>query len=164
MILKRFDDTEYPKTEIKKLRHTVRIFLKTERNTYIFVKIKGSDDFGERNHIESIGGGIEGFETFKEALEREVMEETGYELLDYSYIGTIIDRYYLLARETHSHFFVGSVNTSIKHNTNLTLLEESLFDRLVELSEEEVLEELSNPKTKIAKLIYQRDLLAFKNK
>ncbi|MBR3841045.1 MAG: NUDIX domain-containing protein [Erysipelotrichales bacterium] len=163
MILKRFDDTEYPKTLITHLRHTVRIFLKTERNTYVFVKIKGSDDFGERNHIESIGGGIEGFETFDEALHREVLEETGYELLDYSYIGTIIDRYYLIARETHSHFFIGSINTTNKHETKLTSLEESLFDKLVELSEEEVLEELNNPKTKIANLIYQRDLLAFKN-
>ena len=164
MILKRFDDTEYPKSLITHIRHTVRVFLKTERNTYIFIKIKGSDDFGGRNHIESIGGGMEGIESFDEALRREVLEETGYELLDYSYIGTIIDRYYVISRETHSHFFIGNIDTSIKHEQMLTSLEELLFDKMVELSEEEVIEELNNPKTKIAKLIYQRDLLAFNSK
>ena len=161
MILARFDDTEYPKQNITHIRHTVRIILKNEGNKYIFLKIKGNDIFGERNHIETIGGGIEGYESMEHALLREVNEETGMNLKEYTYLGTIIDRYYSINRETHSHFFVGTIDTTDHRDLPLTDLEKQLYDGIVELTEDEVLEELQHPKTKIAHNIYQRDRFAF---
>lgn len=161
MILARFDDLEYVKQPITHIRHTVRVFLKTQNNKYIFMKIKGADDFGERNHLESVGGGVEDNESLNEAILREVREETGYVVSNIKSIGTIIDRYYLIGRETHSHFFVGNVDTTNRKQTYWTDLEKFLFDEMVELSEDEVITALNNPQTKIGKLIYRRDLLAF---
>ena len=164
MIIARFDDTEYPKSYIDHIRHTIRIILRTQNDTYVFLKIKGSDDFGERNHIETIGGGMENNESFDDTIKREVKEETGYSLLSYDYIGTIIDRYYLIHRETHSHFFEGYIDTSKKDEVHLTELEKTLFDGLIELSYDEAIKELNNPTGRVAKLIYQRDLFALLNK
>ncbi len=161
MILARYVDDEYEGGPITRIRHTVRVFLHTQNNTYLFVKLHGEDEFGSREGIESIGGGMEGFETFEETLRREVREETGLEIESYKLIGTIIDRYNLLNRENHAHFFVGEVDTTKQGETHKTKLEETLIEGVVELTYTDALKELTHPKNKISKLIYRRDLLAF---
>ncbi|MBS4192442.1 NUDIX domain-containing protein [Bacillus sp. FJAT-49705] len=47
-----------------------------------------------RGHYFLPGGGIENSETFEECLSREVLEETGYEVLIGRYIGKVM-RYFL---------------------------------------------------------------------
>ena len=125
------------------------------------MKLHGVDEFGEREGIESIGGGMEGFETFEETIKREVREESGYEVESYRLLGTIIDRYHLIQRETHSHFFVGEVDTTKQGPISRTPQEQKLMEGVVELSYSEALKELTHPKNKVSKLIYRRDLLAF---
>lgn len=162
MIIKYFDDTLYPKSQINNLRHTVRVFLKNENHKYMFLHIVGVDDFGKRDHYESIGGGIEKGESKVMALQREVLEECGLVVNNIQEIGTIIDRYYLINRETHSHFFYGEVNTTKQMPRHLTDMEKNLFDGFIYLDEDEVLNALNyDHQNNVGILVMRRDYCAF---
>ncbi len=156
-----FEDTEYEKSYIDHERETVRAVLHTQNDTYVFVKIQGYDLFGERNHIETVGGGVEPGENLVTALHREVLEETGYTVLSEKPLGEITDFYNLIHRKTHSHFFLAEVDTRNCSQTSLTEQEKTLFDGLVELTADEALKILQNPENPCSRLIYRRDILAF---
>lgn len=161
MLNQYFEDDEYEKSYIDHVRHTVRAILHTQNDTYLFVKIKGHDMFGERDHLETIGGGVEEGEDLVTALHREVLEETGYTVLSERPLGEITDFYNLIHRETHSHFFAAETDTRTCAGTQLTDQEKGLFEGVVELTKDEALEILRNPKNPCSRLIYRRDLLAF---
>ena len=163
MILARFDDTEYPRSDIVQLRHTVRCFLRNTNGKWLVLQVDGNDIFGDRNHVETIGGGKENNESYEECLQREVLEETGYLVEKSWYIGTIIDRYYAIQRETHSHFFYATISSQKQKQRNLTEFEKTFELNIKEYTYDELIEELNHPKTRIAKLIYQRDLFALQN-
>ncbi|MCQ2981693.1 MAG: NUDIX domain-containing protein [Treponemataceae bacterium] len=156
-----FEDNEYEKTYIDHVRHTVRAILHTQNDTYLFVKVKGADLFGERNHIETIGGGVEEGEDLETALAREVLEESGYTVVSARPLGEITDFYNLIHRETHSHFFAAEVDTTVRGETGWTDLEKTLFEGVVELTADEALKILQNPQNPVSRLIYRRDILAF---
>lgn len=163
MILKRFEDELYSKSEIKQIRHTVRLFIKDENDLYWFLVIRGEDDFGVRNHYETIGGGIEKEESFEEAIVREVMEEIGCVPYDIKSIGTIIDRYYLINRETHSHFYSVRIDSTKQVEKQLTPLEQQLFFGCVKVKKEDVsdLLDLNKTQSKVDYLVQRRDLWAW---
>jgi len=156
-----FEDDQYEKSTIDHVRHTVRAIIHTQKDTYLFVKVKGHDSFGERNHIETIGGGVEPGEDLESALAREVMEESGYTVLSARPLGQIIDFYNLIHRETHSHFFAVEVDTENRNDTSWTDLEKTLFEGVVELTADDARSIMQNPKNPVSHLIYRRDLLAF---
>lgn len=163
MIISRFDDTLYPKKEITHIRHTVRLFVQDENDLYWFLVIRGKDEFGIRHHYETIGGGMEKGENFHSAIQRELMEEIGYEANEIREMGTIIDRYYLIGRETHSHFFKVRIDSNKKHERHLTDLEKTLFSDLVKIPKEEIATILSleQCQSKVDYLVHRRDLCAF---
>lgn len=163
MILARFDDELYPKSEIKRIRHTVRLFIRDENDLYWFLVIRGEDDFGVRDHYETIGGGIEKNESFEEAIIREVREEIGCVPYAIRPIGTIIDRYYLIGRETHSHFFSVRIDSTKQTVNQLTPLEQTLFFDCIKVKKEEVSDILSLDKTqsKVDYLVQRRDVWAW---
>lgn len=163
MLIERFEDTMYEKREITHIRHTVRLFVQDEQGLFWFLVIRGKDDFGQRNHYETIGGGIEAEETYEEAIRREVMEEIGYEVEHIQEIGMIIDRYYLIGRETHSHFFYVTIDSCKPHERKLTKLEQQLFFGLVKVKKEDIVAmlALSEQSSKVDFLVQRRDLRAF---
>lgn len=162
-LIARFDDDLYEKSEITHVRHTVRLFVRDEKGLFWFLTIHGEDAFGMRNHYETIGGGIEEGESYEEAIHRELMEEIGYEVVRYKEVGMIIDRYYLIGRETHSHFFVVDIDSTQPHETHLTESEKTLFSGLVQVPKEEVCDMLRPTSTshRVDILVQRRDLCAF---
>ncbi len=144
-------------------RWTVRAIAYNEEGKLGFLRLKGSDTFGKRNHLESIGGGVENDESLEEALYREVKEETGYECEVKEEVGVVVDHYNLLNRETISTFFVvqlldqtGDVNRSDD--------ETELIDGIEFYNEEEVLEALTQyEKGTVNELVQRRDYYALKH-
>lgn len=163
MIIKRFDDTQYKHSEITTIRHTVRLFVRDEQGLFWFLVIRGEDDFGKRHHYETIGGGMEAGEQFIDTIKRELKEEIGYEVREWKEIGTIIDRYYLIHRETHSHFYLVTIDSNKAQERHLTDLEKTLFAGIVKFKKEEVCGMLScnEDSSKVDFLVQRRDLYAF---
>lgn len=161
MILAKLEDTEWKKQAIAEVRHTVRVIAVNDHDEYAFLRIVGEDAFGQRDHLETIGGGIEENESEEAAIHREVMEEIGYTCEIIGAIGEIVDRYYLIKRETHSHFYAVRLGENIGQ-IKRTPLEQMLIAEVVWLKEGEVLPILENERAKgINRLIQQRDACAF---
>lgn len=159
-----FDDHLYPVQPLSHTRHTVRVLIKDQTNNYLFLRIKGKDDFGERNHLESVGGGVEPGESLEDAVTREVQEETGYRIRsNITPLCVIEDCYYLIQRKTISHFFIVSVNQEDQGTSHPTVEETKLFHSLVWIPEHQVEEALNITKQlgSIGELIHRRDLFAF---
>lgn len=98
-------DTMYPKQSIDHTRITVRAFVEDAQGKFVFLKIKGLDEFGQRNCIETSGGGVENDESLIQALNREMSEELGFCCKVIQEIGSITDFYHLIHRKTISHYF-----------------------------------------------------------
>jgi len=162
MIIASFVDDIWKATSELKIRYTVRAIAEDEKGRLAFLHIVGKDIFGDRDHLESCGGGIEKDETPTEALKREVQEELGYKIKDYYYIGDIIDTYHLLNRKTHSSFYHVYLDTTDQH-TSYTEEEKALIKEIVWLNKKTVLSVLENDiRCPIGKLVQQRDAAALR--
>ena len=155
-----FDDPFYTDKGITSVRFTARVFLRDEDGKYAFLRVVGEDGFGLRNHIESAGGGVEEGETFRQAAEREVLEELGAYAIDFHPIGMIIDEYHLLQRMTCSVYFSARVSNK-NGSTNRTEEEKLLIEKIEWLRPEEVLRILSSADSFVGNLIHRRELSAF---
>lgn len=144
-------------------RWTVRAFAYNEEGKLAFLRIIGNDSFGKRNHLETIGGGVENDETLEEALYREVMEEIGYECEIVEELGFVVDHYNLINRETISNYFVVNLKDYVG-NINRSDEENDLIDSIEFLTEEEALKKLSiYPKGTVNELVQRRDYYALKH-
>ena len=70
-------DDQYPFNGITHTRKIARAFLLNDNNELCLLKIEGTDDFGLRDYYETPGGGVKEDEDLKDAVIREVLEETG---------------------------------------------------------------------------------------
>ena len=77
------EDNIYPLTKINRTRETVRVILVNERKEIGLIHIKGIDKFGNRDHYETLGGGVNDNEDLITSLIREVKEETNEDKLSY---------------------------------------------------------------------------------
>ncbi|NBK96810.1 MAG: NUDIX hydrolase [Erysipelotrichia bacterium] len=144
-------------------RWTVRALAYNEEGKLCFLRIKGSDSFGKRNHLETIGGGVENDESLEEALHREVMEEIGYECEIVEELGVVVDHYNLINRENISTYFVVKLTNYIGE-TKRSEEEEKLISGIEFLEEKEALQELSKfPKHTVNELVHRRDYYALKH-
>jgi 8-oxo-dGTP diphosphatase len=158
-ILAALVDDQYPVSEITHTRFTARaIVIKDDR--FAFLTIRGEDDFGIRDHIESIGGGIEDGESAEETVVRECLEEAGLEVKIEDFLGVVIDHYNFIQRQTVSYFFLANV-VSIQNQTNRTQMEKTLMHEVLWLDKDECLKMLDQPVEKIGRLIQSRDKIAF---
>lgn len=159
--MKRLKDPNENLLEIKKVRVSVRALLLDEENRVGMLKISGFDIFGQRNHFESVGGGLEPFEDEIIALKREVREETGFHINEIKYLDTVIDEYALLSQVNVHHYYIARIVG--KEKTQLTDRELCLIKGI----------EFKDPKTWIAvlsqaafgvnALVHQRELLMMKD-
>jgi 8-oxo-dGTP diphosphatase len=158
-ILGYLSDDQYPPAEISHIRFTARAIV-CAKDQFAFITIRGEDDFGVRDHIESIGGGIEEGENAEQTIIRECLEEAGIEVHIKDFLGVVVDHYHLIQRQTVSYFFLAeAINDG--HQTHRTDMEKTLMGEVLWLSEVECLKMLDKPVEKIGRLIQRRDKIAF---
>lgn len=155
-----YDDPYYEDQGISHLRYTSRVFLKNSEGKYAFLHIVGEDGFGQRDHLESAGGGVEEGETFLEAAQREVAEELGFKADHFQLIGMVIDEYHMIERMTCSVFFSAQLS-EVNGNTQRTQEETILIQNVEWLLPHEVLGKLTTANSPVGGLIHRRDLTAF---
>ncbi len=162
MILHEFYDDQYPLDDegFVTIRSTVRAIVLNDEGKLGFLHIQGEDYFGLRNHLETIGGGIEAGEDQTTALQREVLEEIGYQCEILGSLGTIIDRYNRIHRITVSHFYWLRI-TGFK-GVHRTAEEELLVQAVRWLTLEEALAYYEQPVSKVNQLVQQRDYFALR--
>lgn len=99
-------DRFYPPAPILRERDAVRAVLLDGQDRIALLHIRGRDDFGDRDHFELPGGGVEPGESFEEALRREVEEELGIFPHILAEVGIIANEYNLLRRRDVQHFYL----------------------------------------------------------
>ena len=156
-----FEDTVDPEQPILTLRKTARVFVINPQGKVGMIHVKGEDEFGRRDHLESCGGGIERGESPAQAMLREAREELGVMLRDWVELGWIEDEYHRLQRRNHSTFFAAHCEAGFLPR-NLTAMEQARMADPVWLSPQEIHQRL-DPKNNlgIALLIGQRDFCAW---
>lgn len=155
MLLKEFYDTHYPNKGFTHSRVTCRALVLNDKGEIALIHIKGNDIFGERDHYESPGGGVEKGESHQNALIREIAEELGYESEVLSYLGLVINRYNLLKVITAHHYYVARLTS--KTENSLTELEQSLFEGVEWKSPAEWLKVLGTPASNINEMLHERE-------
>ena len=158
-ILAVYDDPFWEGEHVSTIRFTSRVFL-LNKDKYAFLKIVGEDGLGVRNHLETLGGGVEDNETFLDAAKREVMEEAGAVAENYQCIGAIIDRLSPIERLTYSCFYLADLK-SFDHELNRTEEEKILIEDIVWLSAKEAYEILNKAESAVDAYVHRRDLTAF---
>lgn len=155
-------DDLYPKSsDNQRIRNAVRGIIINDKNEVALIHMKGKDAFGDRDHYELPGGGIEENEDFHNALRREIIEEIGYEIEGIKELGIIPIEYNLLNRVDVQHYFVASTTSFV--GTNLTSDEVILFDKVVYIPIAEIVEVYEKyPVANVGINIHKRDLLAIK--
>ena len=153
------EDIYFPHQEKNNTRNTVRVFAENEEGKIGLLRIFGHDDFGDRNHLETPGGGIEKGECKLDAVEREVKEELGYSCKIVSKICTIVHEFNLINRITTAHYYYVKVDTSTCE-TNYTESEKKLFNGVEWFTLDELEAELRKNNNNVGKLVHDRELLA----
>lgn len=148
-------DNEYPNTGFSSIRKTVRGIILNETNQIAFLRLKGEDFFGMRNHLETVGGGIEKNETDTQALQREAIEEIGKIIEVVQPIAFTINRYNLIERITISRFYLCRVIGEAP--INRTDNESELIECIEWLSLDEALNALSISKNAVDRLVHERE-------
>ena len=159
----RLADDQYEFEGYDHIRYTARALAENQEGRFGFLHIVGEDFFGERDHLESCGGGMEEGESLFDTIKREVMEELGLEVQSCEYVGTIIDSYNLIKRITVSSFFHCLVDSSVLQETHRTEEEQILIKEIVWLTPEEAMDWLENrAEHKVDKLVQRRDAMALR--
>ena len=107
------NDFIYPKSEINRIRKTVRVILVNEKKEIGLIHILGKDKFGDRNHYETLGGGVNDNEDLITSLIREVKEEAGYTIKNIKPLGKISIEYFILNRIDEGNFFYAEIKEYI---------------------------------------------------
>ena len=149
------EDFIYPKSEIKIKRKTVRVILVNDKKEIALLHILGKDKFGDRDHYETIGGGVNVNEDLITSLRREVLEEVGYTIKNIKEIGKIDIEYCLLNRIDEGHFFYAEIDEY--KGTSLEEYEKEIFDKVEWFSLSSIDELYSKEVENVGKMIHKRD-------
>ena len=149
------EDFIYPKSEIKIKRKTVRVILVNDKKQIALLHILGKDKFGDRDHYETIGGGVNVNEDLITSLRREVLEEVVYTIKNIKEIGKIDIEYCLLNRIDEGHFFYAEIDEY--KGTSLEEYEKEIFDKVEWFSLSSIDELYSKEIENVGKMIHKRD-------
>ena len=130
-------DDQYEYTYIDNVRYVCRGVLLNDKNEIALNKLHGFDNFGSRNYYETPGGGKKDNETLKEALLREMREETGYEVKIIKELGMVNDYYNLIHRNNRNYFYLCK---AVKYvGKELENYEKSLIEKVVWVNVDEAI-------------------------
>ena len=149
-------DSQFPQVGITHVRRIARALLENHQGLFAFHHILAKDKFGQRDYLETPGGGIDEGETPEFAVVREIEEECGFICQPIFLIGEIKDAYNLIQRSNHQYYFYAKVIGDGKKHW--TPQEHTLIHRLHWLSLQDALawyQRLANQG--IAQLIKQRE-------
>ena len=150
-------DTQFSFQGIREVRPNARALLMRPDGKFAFHHILATDRFGQRDYIETPGGGIDPGETPEQAVIREVEEECGLTSLIDRPIGIVKDAYHLIQRENLNYYFFLKV-TGVGQR-QWTLQEHRLIHALHWLTLQEAFTWYERlPNQGIAQLIKQREL------
>ena len=154
----RLKDNEYPFTYIDHHRKIARAILINEKGEIALNKIHGFDMFGSRNYYETPGGGFKKSETSKEALFREIKEETGYKCEIICPLGIVDDYYNLIHRHNKSFYYLCKVSQYVgKH---LDEYEKSMIEKVVWMDIDSAIKKYEEMRkvSPVARLVSNREL------
>ena len=156
-LLYKLTDQEFPYTGINHVRDISRGVIYNDNNQIALIHLKGDDIFGHRDYYETPGGGKEKGETFKDALIREIKEEIGVDIDNIEEIGRVIDFYNLINRENNNHYYLAHAK-EITDKVKLNEYEKDLFESIVWVDIDKVLEVFNAKDTPISKLVKAREI------
>ena len=160
-IIGRFNDDLFEYKDIDNIRYTSRALIENSKGEFGFLHLVGEDFFGIRDHLETVGGGMEEDETVEDTIIREVKEEVGYDIKEFELIGAIVDTYNLINRITFSTFFHCLIDENNKHEIHRTIEEKTLIKEIVWLKPLDALDYLKNSaKSNVDKIVQRRDYVA----
>lgn len=155
--INKLKDNQYPYTYIDHTRIIARAFLLNDKNEVCLLKIEGKDDFGNRNYYETPGGGVDKDESLKDAVIREVKEETGYNSIVLQELGYVEDYYNLIHRHNINNYFLLKATSYDK--TDLLEYEKTIIKEVKWFSLEEAILKYENMnKEKLEILVKNREL------
>ena len=148
-------DFIYPKSEIKRIRKTVRAILVNDKKEIGLIHIFGKDKFGNRDHYETLGGGVNDNEDLITSLIREIKEEAGYTIKNIKPIGKINIEYFILNRIDEGNFFYAEIDEYI--GNSLEDYEKEIFDKVQWFSLSEIENLYKKEVFNVGKMIHKRD-------
>ncbi|MDO5330584.1 MAG: NUDIX hydrolase [Bacillota bacterium] len=117
-------DEEYPFDGFTHTRVISRGFIFDGEGRVCLHRLYRDDIFCKQEYYETPGGGVDEGESLIEALRRECLEETGYELSDIREIAIVEDAYNLIKRKNENHYFLAKAT---KHHDPHFASEGDLF-------------------------------------
>jgi 8-oxo-dGTP pyrophosphatase MutT (NUDIX family) len=156
-ILLKLQDKQYSFQGISHVRPNARALLENAEGLFAFHHIYLKDKFGQRDYLETPGGGLEGGETPEQAVVREVEEETGFKSKVILPIGLIEDDYNLIQRHNQNYYFY--VKVTGRGQLHQTEQERKMIQQLHWLSLQDAKAWYGRlSQTGISQLIQQREL------
>lgn len=157
-IVLNLEDNEWEKEYINHDRKIVRAIVFDDEANFYFVRISRNDDFGNATYIETSGGGVEENEDLIEAIKRELKEELGANVKVLDKIGFVSDYYNIIHRHNLNHYYLCKlISLGNSHMTDDEINKWHL--KLVKFKYEDAVNEYEkNCTTKIARLVYNREI------
>ena len=151
-------DTEWPLDYIDHDRNIVRAIVIDDDGYFYFVRVERNDDFGVATLIETAGGGVERGENLESAIIRELKEELGVEVDILCKLGIVSDYYNLIHRHNINNYYLCKIKSFGDKNLTKDEIEQFHLSTLKLNYEDVILEYEKCSKTKLGKLIYNREL------
>ena len=153
----KLEDNEYPYTYIDHVRYVSRGILLNNKNEVALNKLHGYDGFGCRDYYETPGGGKKDKETIKNALYREMEEETGYKVEIIKELGMVNDFYNKIHRNNRNYYFLCKTREFV--GKKLEDYENSMIEKLVWVDINEAIRLYENMDVSpVARLVINREL------
>ena len=160
-VLYKLKDDQFPIKGEFKIRNIARGIVINDKNEVLMLHLLADDIFGHRDYYETPGGGLLPNESAKEAVIREVKEETGYETEIIDELGIVEDDYNLINTHNINHYFLLKIIN--KSNSSLEEYEKHLIKEIVFKNFNEAIKLIEVTKdTPISILVKRRELPIYK--